>query len=425
MVKYTRTIQIVFFFFIVSLQLSCQTHREPGITHMTSELWEEDLNYLNKKIQKEFKSFNPDIKKKFKILTDELKEALVNLNNDEIAVKIGQLMAKLEDGHTEAELVHPALNFERLPLIFYFFEGNLYITGTQKEYKDLIGKQIILIGNKTIPEVFRLLKTIMTHDNDSEILHAGPRFLILPRALKFLGLTENTKSVQFTIKDSSKTYVKKVTALSIDKYNTGPWLRYWDINNIKRPLYGQKNEYQNWFKFLKDENIMYFHYGANNDLKGQPSVKKTTNQLFNAINTTKPKKLIIDMRNNSGGNYYKSRPLINKIKKHPFINEKGRLYVISGRRTFSAAMVTSIFFKQETEAILVGEISRGHPNKTDNVEHMLLPNSKWRLEYTTRVKKHWPELKDSDHVPIDVEIVPNFKDYSKGIDPVLRYILNN
>jgi len=88
-------------------------------------------------------------------------------------------------------------------------------------------------------------------------------------------------------------------------------------------------------------------------------------------------------------------------------------------------MVTSIFLKRETNATLIGEPSRGHPNKTDNVEYMTLPHSKLSIEYTTKVKRHWVELGDLDHVPVDVEIKPQFRDYEQGIDAELKFVLEH
>ena len=147
--------------------------------------------------------------------------------------------------------------------------------------------------------------------------------------------------------------------------------------------------------------------------------------MFKVIDKVQPDKLIIDLRQNRGGNYNKSRPLIESIKKRNFLNQKGKVYVITGRTTFSAAMVTSIFLKKETQAIIVGEPSRGHPNRADNVEHLKLPNSQLWVEYTTKVKKHWLELGTLNHVPVDIEILQNFKgEYNKGKDSVLEYIFS-
>ena len=86
-------------------------------------------------------------------------------------------------------------------------------------------------------------------------------------------------------------------------------------------------------------------------------------------------------------------------------------------------MVTSIFLKRETQATLVGEPSRGHPNKCDNNEYMTLPNSGLSIEYTTKVEKHWAELGDAKWVPIDVEIAPRFADYKLGKDAALEYAI--
>ena len=425
MVKYASLANKLFFLLILSWQLSCQDTTPPGITHMTPDLWEEDLDYLNRKIQKEFKSFDPTVKDQFKEGINTLKKELTKFNNDEIAIKTSQLLAGLGDGHTELSLLEINADFNRLPLILYFFEDKLYIVGAHKSHQQFIGSQILKIGNQSVPEVFSLLKTVMTHDNDYEILHAGTGYLLLTKILHFLNLTSDPSSVNLTLKKSDNTYTENVSALPIEDYIKGPWVRYWDVFNISKPLYAKKRNIDHWYEYLEDQKTMYFYYGKNNNQSGKPSIKKVVKQLFDDIDKIKPEKLIVDMRRNRGGNYHKSRPLIEAVKKRAFLNKKGKIYVITGRTTFSAAMVTSIFFKKETNAILIGEPSRGHPNKTDNVEHMNLPNSNLLIEYTTKVKKHWPELNDLDHVPVDIKIVPNFTDYSKGIDPVLRYIYNN
>ncbi len=102
----------------------------------------------------------------------------------------------------------------------------------------------------------------------------------------------------------------------------------------------------------------------------------------------------------------------------------GKVWAITGRRTFSAASTTCVFLKQETEAQLIGEVGRTHPNWADNNEYMNLPNSDFLIEYTTKVKVHWPEQPSLDHVPVDVEIVPTFEGYSNGKDLVMEYLLS-
>lgn len=413
------------FIYLLLLFVSCNSQTTTNLDHMTPQLWEKDLDFLNKKIQREFATFYPDIKSDFDTNINQLKSKLPELNNSEIAISIGQLLAKLRDGHTELSILQSNANFNRLPIALYFFNEGLYIYAAHEAYSAHIGSRITHIEDTPISDVFNQLKTIMTYDNDYEILHAGPSYIGTPKVLSFLGVIKDENTIRMTLeKDTSDTTIINIESVSISQYNEGPWLYYLEMNNIERPLKDKHSDKYYWFEYLDADQAMYFNFKRTSNQKGQPSIKKTVSNLFKEIDKVKAKKLIIDLRNNNGGNYNKSRPLIKAIKEHEYLNKKGNVFVITGRRTFSAAMVTSIFLKQETNAQLVGEISRAHPNKCDNNEYLELPNSKLSVEYTTKVKKHWSELGDLDHVPVDKEIPVRFADYKIGVDPVMNYILS-
>lgn len=140
------------------------------------------------------------------------------------------------------------------------------------------------------------------------------------------------------------------------------------------------------------------------------------------LDRLKPEKLIIDLRRNNGGNYNLTKPIWEGIKEREWLNQPGKVWAITGRRTFSAAATFSILLKQHTKAKLIGEVSRTHPNKGDNNEYMTLPNSGFLIEYTTRIKKHWPEKPDADRIPVDVSITPTLAAYAQGRDLVLEYL---
>ena len=78
----------------------------------------------------------------------------------------------------------------------------------------------------------------------------------------------------------------------------------------------------------------------------------TARELFQVMDREPPKRLVIDLRQNGGGDFFEGRKhLVNPVKSRPALNQKGRLFVIIGRRTFSAAMVNAIDFRKETNAI--------------------------------------------------------------------------
>jgi len=415
---------VIVIWFFMYMGPSCTPQSKIPLHEMTDALWEEDILYLNRRIQKEFATFDPAVKSQFEINASKLIEELGSIGTDEVMIKIGQLLAGLGDGHTEMSLLEAEVNFDRLPLILHFFEEGLYIVGAHEPYRHYISSQIIKFGDKTVDQAFAALKTVMTHDNDYEILHAGRGFLLMPQLLKFLGMTTDPASASLTLMTKDSSHVQQIPSYSIDDYTRGPWVRYWEMNDIERPLYAQNRSGDNWYEYIDTQKTMYFHYGKNNNQKGQPSIKKIVKRMFDEIDELQVEKLVIDMRMNRGGNYHKSRPLIKAITKRPELNKDGRIYAITGRTTFSAAMVTSIFLKKETNTILVGEPSRGHPNKADNVEHLNLPYSGLRIEYTTKVKQHWPELGALNHVPVDHEVRPTYADFAVGRDAALEYIFN-
>jgi len=254
-------------------------------------------------------------------------------------------------------------------------------------------------------------------------LHAGPGYLKLTELLAYLGISKSTSGVDIVATLLNGT-TKEIQMLGVtyDEYYKGNWNGLMEDNKIEHPLYLQNQYKSYWYAFIAEENSMYFHFRRVNDQKGDPSIKNFTKALFAEIDEKRPYKLIIDFRHNNGGNYNKSRPLIDGIKARPWLNQKGKIWAITSRTTFSASSTTCIFLKQETNTTLIGEPGRTHPNKADNNEYMNLPNSKILVEHTTKIKKHWPELGKLDYIPVDVEVTLTFHNYLEGSDPVLDHI---
>ena len=131
---------------------------------------------------------------------------------------------------------------------------------------------------------------------------------------------------------------------------------------------------------------------------------------------------MIDLRQNGGGDFFEGREhLIEPIKKRPAINQEGRLFVVIGRATFSAAMVNAIDFRKDTNAILVGEPIGERPNSYSENDEMTLPNSRLVVSYSTRYYKFLDE--DVPAVEPDVRIDPTWADFRAGRDAVMDWIL--
>ena len=409
-------------FFLLLFGLQACTQKQPK--KMTDQLWQEDLNYLNRKIQKQFNSFSPGVKETFDAEIKALEQKISNVESHQIYCEIMRILSLLKDGHTELNVGQKNTGFHRLPLSTYFFEDTLYILAAHEPYQELVGGYVSKLGKYELSEAFEKLKKTMSHDNDMEFIHAGPGYLMLTELLNCLGISDdlNSVSLEITLPDgTAKTMT--FSGLDVESYNSGPWVNYYGIHNIERPLYLTNRESSYWTKYFQEEKTYYFHISRINNQKGQPGVKKFIRNMFDEIDQLKPNKLIIDFRLNNGGNYNLSRPLVDGIKARPWLNVEDKVWAITGRRTFSAASSTCIFLKQETKTKLIGEDGRTHPNLADNNEYMTLPNSALLIEYTTRVKKKWPERPDLDRIPVDIKMAPTFTAYKQGRDMSMEFIL--
>jgi hypothetical protein len=129
---------------------------------------------------------------------------------------------------------------------------------------------------------------------------------------------------------------------------------------------------------------------------------------------------VVDLRQNGGGDFTKPREqLIPQLKQRGYTGE--RVFVITGRRTFSAAMVNAIDFRDQLGAVLVGEPPGEKPNSFQEVDSMELPKSKLVVSYSTKYYKFLKQ--DADAVMPDQLIAPTWEALRDGRDEPLEWIL--
>ncbi|MBX2875267.1 MAG: hypothetical protein KTR30_24330 [Saprospiraceae bacterium] len=390
------------------------------IQEMTPVQWQEDLQYLENKLKKQFK--NPDANLT-PLLFDglqKLKKQVGQLSNEKLAVELGKTLATQQDGHTELDLMQTAVDFNRLPINFYFFGKDLYIFNTSSDHQDLLGKKVLSIDGVGIEDVFQRLLPIMPADNKMETIHMAPIYMLAPRLLFELGITSAPNTVQLQLADGGAVAIDGIT---IQDYQKIEWKNVKDLKNLSPPLYLQNHTKSYWHTYLEESNIFYFKYNRVRNQKGEKSIASFTKSMFAEIDRIRPSKLIIDMRHNRGGNYNLSKPLIKGILKRSWLNQPDKIFIFTSRVTFSAASATTLFLKRDAKVTIVGEHSRSKPNGSQNSEVMELPHSKLRISYTNRLIVHWPDKGTDKLPPLDIPLALRFEDYAQAKDPLLDWVL--
>ena len=402
------------------------------VSKMTrDEGWRFDLALLAREVKR--KGYAPGVARQFS--KEEFDAAVGKLNNDipkltdgQILIELMKLMRKLGDGHTgilgRLENAEAAL---AVPLQFYLFKEGLFVIAADPQHKELLGAQVLRFGDSTLTQVMQALDPLMSRDNDFWPNQVGPyRMRSLP-LLHGLGLIPDAGKVNLAIKDAQgKERVVTVAANESfpNIWNDFPksWIAYAGTLGKPLPLYLKNMAGAYWFEYLPESKVLYFQYNRVRN-EGEESLAKFTERLFKFVSENEVDKLVIDMRWNNGGNTFLSQPLLYGLIRNDKINKRGKLFVIIGRRTFSAAQNTTTFFERHTNAIFVGEPTGSSPNFIGEETIFTLPYSKvlanvsdlywqsaWPMDYRTWIAPH-------------IYAPPTFAAFSASRDPALEAII--
>jgi hypothetical protein len=210
----------------------------------------------------------------------------------------------------------------------------------------------------------------------------------------------------------------------------GEYAGPFDTLGEKQPLYAR---YQGdrirfyWFEHLAGDRAVYLQV---NQVMDQPDHDETFSQFSARMwdyidrNAGDIGKMIIDLRFDNGGNGLVVLPFLDEIIRRDYINREGGLFVLSGKRTYSAASIFMYELAVHTHAIFVGEPDGCGSDLFSNSRLAgNLPNSGFplwipRLQFTSR----WP-------VDNPEYFMPRFPapfsshDYFSGSDPAMDLIL--
>ena len=93
------------------------------------------------------------------------------------------------------------------------------------------------------------------------------------------------------------------------------------------PLTRQRRDERFWFTYLPDSRTVYASF------RGYDSLGEHARDLYKLVDSQPTDRLIIDMRQNGGGDFFKGRKhMIEPLKERPGLNQKGKVFVAVGRQ---------------------------------------------------------------------------------------------
>jgi tetratricopeptide (TPR) repeat protein len=385
------------------------------------ETWSRDITYLEERINELLYSPNQAISK-----TDLSKEILdiktniASLSDEQIIFKIIRLFGSLGSGHNVILPTSPNKGaLKKLPIQFYQFNDGLFIVDAKGGFEKWIGYRVDLIENTPIEEALQKTNAVNARDNDMQTLWLGPYYLGLPDVLKGLGIIKNANQVTITLSDV-KGKSKKVTMNPISWKFTG-FPKLPKLKTEIQPLSLSKTEDNYWSKTLPKHNAMYIQFNLVQQKK-ELTLLDFNLKLRENIKQSNTQNLILDLRFNSGGNGSIFPPMLKTLIEFEILNPNGKIFVLMGRGTFSAAQNLLTEITKFTNTILVGEPSGSRPNFIGESGWFKLPYSGLMgivaSQYHQTSKAEDNRKWIAPHIPISLSST----DYFTGNDRALNII---
>ncbi len=410
---------------LVGLDDVSKMNREQG--------WRYDLALLEQEVDRKgfaYGVLRTTTKAQFHDEVTSLANRIAKLTDPQMVVEIMKLLRSLGDGHTGLLLPPETPDYaQALPLQFFLFKEGLYITGGDPKYKELFGSQVLQFGTRSVAEVMKALDSVISRDNELWPSQLAPYHMRSLPLLSALGLVSDIKKVDLRLRDlkGSERVVNVETDAThansvIWNHFPAEWLTLAQTLPAPVPLYLKNTKTLYWFEYLEPQKIVYFQFNGVLD-DNKESLAAFTERLFKFINEHEVEKLVIDMRWNNGGNTLLAPPLLYSLIKTDKVNQKGKLFVIIGRRTFSAAQNTTTFLERHTKAIFVGEPTGSRPNFVGEETPFILPYSKVLVNVSDLYwQSSWP-FDYRTWIAPQIYTPPTFAAYRANRDPAMEAVL--
>ena len=327
---------------------------------------------------------------------------------------LSALAAELDDGHTNlVPFFIPAAGFERqLPLRFYQFEDGLFVTSASDALADLAGARVDAIGGRPIGDLLAEAARWVGADNPQWQRNWAP--VMLRHALYLQALnaaSAHGAELDLTLANGERRRVQLAFEASpetpVSARTSGP-AQYRTDRNFD-------------FTYLADQHAVFAIYSAVED-EADETVAQFAARLFAYIETNEVDRLIIDIRENGGGNNYLNQPLLHSMIASR-VNRPGGIIILTGRATFSAAMNFATRAERHTQAIFIGEPTGGSPNHYGDPEFTFLPQTGLPVLISTL---RWQDSAPNDGrqwIYPDVPVAERYSDWAAGRDAALEAAL--
>ena len=341
-----------------------------------------------------------------------LSRQVPRLSDAEIMLGLSRLARSIGDGHS-----YLVWRRAPLPVQFYQFSDGLFVIRGAGAAASLVGSRVLRVGRVSADSAMKVVASITSQDNAMMPLWQGIGFLTSPIFLHATGLSDDSASIKLEIAD--QTGAQRTVTIARDTIPLFGKLGPPNAGDPTTPLWLQRVQENHWLTKVPDMNTVYAQYNQVRNAREQTVLQFAT-KVTAALKESSSKNLIVDVRLNNGGNRIFNTPLLLAMAAFKQESPDHRVFIITGRGTFSAAQVFISQAEWMVNPIYVGEPSSSRPNFIGEESEIVLPYSKGvgsvsnQYHQGTTFQDERPFI--SPHIPVGLSSV----DYFGNRDPVME-----
>jgi tetratricopeptide (TPR) repeat protein len=393
--------------------------------------WRADLRLLAREVKRRaWSPFRTLPEADFDAAVAELDRAIPELDDDGVLVGLMRLVARLDDGH--AFVQYPGddpRGHQSLPLQLYRFEEGMFVIAADERHSGLLGAELLAIGGQPADRALAAVDPLISRDNQWWPRHLAPALLRQAPVLRGLGLAPATGAVPLSLRPPGGQASEVTVAADSSWSATSPsavcppaWRYLPETLGSPLPLYLRNRGALYWFEHLPEAELVYCQCNNVLDDPAEP-LEAFWRRLLGFVEEHHAR-LVVDLRGNGGGNTFLTSPMLHGLIASRALNRRGRLFVIAGRGTFSAAQNFTTLLGRHTEAIFVGEPTGSRPNFVGETAPFRLP---WSGLMANVSDLYWQTSWPLDHrawIPPELYTPPTFAAFRANRDPAMEAVLD-
>ena len=377
--------------------------------------YDEEITYTD-----EF--YDAQLRQKFVQQINRLIPQIDQLTDTEVLFEIHRIVATLSECHSSVG--QPLGDIFPIQLEAIYTEGcyAYYVKTVPADLSELLYARLVAINNIPVEEIVDRLAIYISHEYETFVVQKMTRGRYLSRklALEIAGVMgADDKDAQLTFETQSGTVTCTMSVMTQEVYDQMELIDG-SISQHDLPIYWYADEKVYWYEIL-GENTLYFRITSMSEDPNE-NWNKTFNEVGSILRTAStPMKLIIDLRNNSGGSSTVMENFVSIINQCP----SNGVYVLINESTASAAVITAQLLSDAVHrCVLVGSPAAQSANMFSLISRAseTLPNSGYPFSVSKKYVRAASNCKDPTLMP-DIVIYQTWEDYKKGIDSILEYVL--